>query len=151
MFRVSGLKRRFLWGWLCASSFLLFLVVSGCVISPRRLPGDIVPGATPTPTPGPSATPTPTPGATPQGKLYVSNSGINAILRFDQALTASGNAPLAVTISGTNTKLNAPEYIFLDTAADRLYVANNGDLSILIFDNISTKTGNVAPERVIAG
>jgi hypothetical protein len=151
MFRVFGLKRRFLWGWLCASSLLLLLVVSGCVISPRRLPGDVVPGTTPTPTPGPSATPTPTPSATPQGKLYVSNSGINAILRFDQALTASGNAPPAATISGTNTKLNAPEYIFLDAAADRLYVANNGDLSILIFDNISTKTGNVAPERVIAG
>ena len=30
-------------------------------------------------------------------------------------------------------------------------MANNGDLSVLIFDNISTKTGNVAPERTIAG
>src|SRR5690242_14765437 len=105
MFRVFGLKRSFSWGWLCAVSFLLILVASGCVISPRRLPGDIVPGTTPTPTPTPSATPTPTPGATPaQGKLYVSNSGNNSIIRFDQALTASGNAPPAATISGANTK-----------------------------------------------
>jgi phage baseplate assembly protein gpV len=151
MLRVSGPKRSFLWGWLCASSLLLFLIIAGCVISPRRLPGDIVPGTTPTPTPNPSATPTPTPGATPQGKLYVSNGGANSILRFDQGLTASGNTPPAATISGTNTQLNAPAYIFLDAAADRLYVANNGDLSILIFDSISTKTGNVAPERVIVG
>jgi 6-phosphogluconolactonase (cycloisomerase 2 family) len=72
-------------------------------------------------------------------------------LRFDQAFTASGNIPPAVTITGASTQLNAPAYIFLDTAADRLYVANNGDFSILVFDNISTKTGNAAPERVITG
>jgi sugar lactone lactonase YvrE len=141
-----------MWGWLGASSFVLFLIISGCVISPRRLPGDIVPGTTPTPTPNPSATPTPTPGATPaQGKLYVTNQNANAILRFDSALTDSGNIPPAVTISGTNTALNQPAYIFLDTTADRLYVANAGNLSILIFDNISTKSGNQAPERVISG
>jgi sugar lactone lactonase YvrE len=39
----------------------------------------------------------------------------------------------------------------LDTTNDRLYVANNADLSILIFDSISTKNGNVAPERTISG
>lgn len=151
MLRAFGLKRNFHWGWLCAASLLLVLVISGCVISPRRLPGDVVPGTTPTPTPNPSATPTPTPSATPQGKLYVSNSGANSIIRFDQALTASGNVPPAVTISGANTQLSAPAFIFLDTANDRLYVANNGSFSVLIFDNISTKSGNIAPERVLSG
>ena len=152
MLQVFGSKHRFLWGCLGASSLILFLVISGCVISPRRLPGDVVPGTTPTPTPNPSATPTPTLGATPAlGKLYVTNQAANAILRFDSALNDSGNVPPAVTISGANTLLNVPAYIFLDTAADRLYVANSGDLSILIFDNISTKTGNVAPERQIIG
>jgi hypothetical protein len=151
MLRVFGLKRNFHWGWLCAVSFLLVLVVSGCVISPRRLPGDVVPGTTPTPTPNPSATPTPTPSSSPQGKLYVSNTATNAILRFDQAFTVNGNAPPAVTIMGASTQLNAPAYIFLDAAADRLYVANNGDSSILVFDSISTKTGDAAPERVITG
>jgi sugar lactone lactonase YvrE len=154
MLRVFGSKHRFLWGWLGASSLVLFLIISGCVISPRRLPGDVVPGTTPTPTPSPtgSPTPTPTPGATPaQGKLYVTNQNANAILRFDSALTDSGNIPPGVTISGTNTGLNQPAYIFLDTTADRLYVANTGALSILIFDNISTKTGNQAPERTISG
>ena len=151
MFRVFGSKHRFMWGWLSASSLILFFVISGCVISPRRLPGDVVPGSSPTPTPSPSATPTPTPGATPpQGKLYVSNGGVDSIVRFDQALTSSGNVPPATTISGTNTQLSAPESIFLDTTADRLFVANNADFSILVFDNISTKTLNAAPDRVIA-
>ena len=85
------------------------------------------------------------------GKLYVSNGGASSILRFDAALTASGNIIPSATISGANTTLNAPAFITLDVAADRLYVANTGDLSIVIFDSISTKTGNVAPERTIAG
>lgn len=129
---------------LCAAAFCL-LFVAGCVISPRRTLGGG--GATPTPTP--TASPTPTPSVT--GKLYVSNSGANSILRFDAALTASGNIVPAVTITGANTTLNAPAFITLDVAADRLYVANRDDASVLIFDNISTKTGNVAPERTIAG
>jgi hypothetical protein len=151
MLRVFGFKRNFPLGWLCAVSFLLFLVLSGCVISPRRLPGDVVPGTTPTPTPNPSATPTPTPSSTPQGKLYVSNTVANTILRFDQAFTVSGNVAPVVTISGANSQLNGPAYIFLDKTADRLYVANNSDFSILVFDNISTKPGSAAPDRVITG
>lgn len=146
MFRVFGFKRSFVWGWLCASSLVFCLVISGCVISPRRTLG-----GGPTPTPTPTGSPTPTPTTTPQGKLYVSNAGANSIVRFDQALTDSGNIVPGATISGATTKLNAPAFIFLDIAADRLYVANNADISILIFDNISTKSGNVAPERSISG
>lgn len=153
MVRVFGFSRNLIWGWLCAASLVLFLVISGCVISPRRTLGGG--GGTPTPTPSPtptgSPTPTPTPSGTPQGKLYVSNAGNNSIVRFDQAFTASGNIVPGATISGTNTTLNAPAFIFLDTVADRLYVANNADFSILIFDNISTKSGNVAPQRRITG
>ena len=131
---------------LCVAVFCL-LLVAGCVISPRRTRGGG--GATPTPTPTPTASPTPGPSAA--GKLYVSNSGANSILRFDNALTASGNIVPSATIAGANTTLNAPAFITLDAASDRLYVANNGDLSVLIFDSISTKTGNIAPERTIAG
>ena len=147
MVRVFGFRRSFFWGWMSASSLLLVLVVSGCVISPRRTLGG---GPTPTPTPTPTGTPTPTPTPSP-GKLYVSNAGSNSILRFDGALTDSGNVPPAATISGSSTTLTSPAYITLDTTNDRLYVANNADLSILIFDSISTKNGNVAPERTISG
>jgi sugar lactone lactonase YvrE len=87
----------------------------------------------------------------PTGKLYVSNSIANSILRFDNAFTATGNAVPAATITGTATTLNTPAFITVDTVNDRLYVANNGDVSILIFDNISAKNGNIAPERTISG
>jgi len=131
-----------------AAIFVLFLMV-GCVISPRRTLGGG--GGTPTPTPSPTATPTPNPAAT--GKLYVSNSGAGSILRFDNAFTANGDASPAATITGAATTLHSPSFMTLDAAADRLYVANTGDLSVVIFDGVSTKTGtvNIAPTRIISG
>jgi hypothetical protein len=78
-------------------------------------------------------------------------SNSNALLRFDNAFTASGNATPAATIFGNNTTLNFPGFMTLDAANDRLYIANTGDLSIVIYDGISTKTGNVAPSRIITG
>lgn len=129
--------------------FCLLLTV-GCVISPRRTLGGGG-GGTPTPTPTPTGSPTPTPVAT--GKLYVSDANSSTILRFDNAFTASGSPTPAARILGANTTLNSPSYITLDPAADRLYVADQGDLSIVIFDNISTQTGivNLTPTRIIAG
>jgi len=41
--------------------------------------------------------------------------------------------------------------MFLDTAADRLYVANQGGASVLVFDNASQTTGTTPPTRVISG
>ncbi len=79
------------------------------------------------------------------------NSTTSTLLRFDNAFTASGNATPAATIFGTNTTFNAPNYMTLDAANDRLYIADTSDLSIVIYDNISTKNGNVAPNRIIAG
>lgn len=130
---------------LCAAVFCLLLIV-GCVISPRRIVGG---GGGGTPTPTPSPTPTPNPGAT--GKLYVMNTSTNTLLRFDNAFTASGNATPAATIVGSNTTFNGPSFMTLDAANDRLYIADTSDLSIVIYDGISTKNGNVAPTRIIAG
>ena len=126
--------------------FCLLLTV-GCVISPRRTFGGG--GGTPTPTPTPTGSPTPTPTAT--GKLYVMNTTSNTLLRFDNAFTANGNATPAATIVGNNTTFNLPGFMTLDTANDRLFIADTGDLSVLIYDNISTKNGNIAPSRIIAG
>ena len=131
---------------LFAAIFSLFLM-AGCVISPRRTFG----GGGGTPTPTPSPTPTPTPPVPATGKLYVSNGGAASIVRFDGAFTAAGNVTPAATITGSNTTLNSPAFMTLDAAADRLYVANTGDLSVVIFDGVSTKTGNIAPTRTIAG
>lgn len=79
------------------------------------------------------------------------NSTTNTLLRFDNAFTASGNATPAATIFGTNTTFSSPAFMTLDAPNDRLYIADNGDLSVVIYDNISTKNGNVAPNRIIAG
>ena len=129
--------------FLLAALLLATIVTSGCVISPRRIVG----GATPTPTPGGS--PTPTPAGAPE-KLYISDANNNAILRFDNASTATGSTPSAV-ISGPPTTLNSPQQIFLDEANDRLYVANQGNGSVLVWDAVSTKSGQAAPTRSITG
>jgi hypothetical protein len=129
--------------------FCLLLTV-GCVISPRRTLGGGGGGTpTPTPTATPTGSPTPTPVAT--GKLYVMDTNSNTLLRFDNALTASGNATPAATIVGTNTTFSAPAFMTMDVANDSLYIADTGDLSVVIYDGISTKNGNIAPSRIIAG
>jgi hypothetical protein len=130
---------------LLASTILIVSVLaamSGCVISPRRT-GDG--GTSPTPTP----TVTPVPGAA--GKLYVSNQNGNSIFRFDNALTVTGNIQPAAAIFGSNTGLNLPQSIAIDPAADRLFVANSGGSSVLVWDGISTLSGNIAPTRSISG
>ncbi len=120
------------------------MLASGCVISPRRIVGG---GATPTPTPGGS--PTPTPGTTAE-TLYVSDSSTNSILRFSNAAVATGNASPAV-LSGAATQLNSPQHIFIDEPNNRLYVANQGTGSVLVWDAASTKSGPAAPNRTISG
>jgi sugar lactone lactonase YvrE len=127
--------------------FCLLLTV-GCVISPRRTLGGGGGGTpTPTPTPNPTGTPTPTPAAT--GKLYVIDSNSNTLLRFDNAFTVNGNATPAATIVGNNTTFNFPNFMTLDTANDSLYIADRNDLSVIMYDGVSTKGGNVAPSRSI--
>jgi hypothetical protein len=79
------------------------------------------------------------------------DSNSNTLLRFDNALTASGNATPAATIVGANTTFSSPAFMTLDVANDSLYIADTGDLSVVIYDGISTKNGNVAPSRIIAG
>lgn len=112
------------------SLLLLLLLLIGCVISPRRT---VVSSG----------------GGSAVGKLYVTNDSANSIVRFDNAFTATGNVTPAANISGAATQLSNPQYIFLDASADRLFVANASGSNILIFETASTKTGNVAPSRVI--
>ncbi|HKV92572.1 MAG TPA: hypothetical protein VJW20_08500 [Candidatus Angelobacter sp.] len=136
------------------SLLLLAVMLSGCVISPRRTLGgglNPTPTPTPSPTPIPTATPTPTPAPAATGKLYVTSGSQNSILRFDNAFTMNGNIAPAATLSGTATALANPIYLALDATADRLFAADRTSAAILVFDQISTKTGNVAPSRVISG
>ena len=65
--------------------------------------------------------------------------------------TASGDAPALRTITGGNTTLDNPMGIFVDEEDDRLYVPNYSSTprAILVFNNASSATGDIAPDRVI--
>ena len=63
--------------------------------------------------------------------------------------TASGDAAPLRVIQGSNTQLNWPGQIYLDREHGELFVANDGDDSVLVFR--ATDSGNVAPLRVIKG
>jgi DNA-binding beta-propeller fold protein YncE len=95
-------------------------------------------------------------------RLYVANAGTNSILVFNNPGTLNGNvAPNpASTISGSNTTLNGPWGLWLDSTSNRLYVANANNSSILVFNNpnappgfcpICRPNGNVAPDRKVSG
>jgi sugar lactone lactonase YvrE len=128
---------------LFAAMICTVMFSAGCVISPRRTVGGGGGGS--------GATPTPTPAGGTAGKLYVSNLTTNSILRYDNASSASGNTAPAATISGSQTLLSSPQHIFVAPTGDKLFVANQGTAGVLVFDAVSTKTGNVAPARSISG
>jgi 6-phosphogluconolactonase (cycloisomerase 2 family) len=54
-------------------------------------------------------------------------------------------------IQGDKTQLNWPAAMKLNPENGDLYVANDIGQSILVFANIATAQGNVAPKRVIKG
>jgi 6-phosphogluconolactonase (cycloisomerase 2 family) len=64
-------------------------------------------------------------------------------------LDANGDtAPLRV-LQGPRTQLNWPALIYADAEYGELYIANDGDNSVLVFNE--TDGGDVAPSRVIKG
>lgn len=91
------------------------------------------------------------PPTTPQGKgiLSVPNAGAHAILFFDHASTASGDIAPNRILTGTATGLRTPVDLVVDTAHDRLYVANQEGNAVLVFDEASKLSGNVPPTRTI--
>src|SRR5437016_4083447 len=116
----------------------LLLVLNACVISPRR--DGVNNGGNGNGN-----------GNGAFGRIYVTNTSAPSIVRFDNALTVSGNTTPGATISGGATLLSSPGYLFLDTVNNRLFVANQGGSNILVFDNANTQAGNVAPTRTISG
>ena len=92
--------------------------------------------------------------------MFVSNHGNGVVKATDSgkfeppsitvyALKASGDtAPLRI-IEGARTGLNWPAGMRVDSEHGELYVANDGDSSILVFK--TADNGNVAPTRMIRG
>lgn len=89
------------------------------------------------------------------GILYVINSGPNgndgAVLRFSAATAVDGNTIPDGYIAGPTSTLICPHYAFLDTSANRLFVADPCSSAVNVFDNVSTLNGDVAPSRRITG
>jgi DNA-binding beta-propeller fold protein YncE len=83
--------------------------------------------------------------------LYVPNAGNNSIDVFAGASQANGNISPSRQIFGTATQLNRPVQVELDTVNNRLYVANAGNNSVLVFENATTTQGPIAPSRTISG
>jgi len=82
-------------------------------------------------------------------QLYVANWFGDSVTVYPSASTATGNIAPSRTISGALTTLNAPTTLWLDKASDRLYVGNAIPGTVVVFDNASTATGNIAPSRTI--
>jgi DNA-binding beta-propeller fold protein YncE len=66
-------------------------------------------------------------------------------------LNASGNTPPLRVITGDRTQLNWPAAMKLNPATGDLYVANDINQSVLVFENAPAEQGNVAPVRVLKG
>jgi sugar lactone lactonase YvrE len=86
------------------------------------------------------------------GDIYVAKPLGNSIIIY--APSASGkDAPIA-SIEGSNTGLNAPNGVSLDTRGN-IYVTNKGDSANTGNDSVTVyaagSTGNVAPTQTIAG
>ncbi|MBI3802397.1 MAG: hypothetical protein HY282_01365 [Nitrospirae bacterium] len=93
--------------------------------------------------------------------LYISNLGTNSILVYENASQPTTQRDLPPTrvisshtdASETDSMLYNPFGLFIDSADDRLYVINSGrnQPGILIYDNASTRSGAIVPDRVFAG
>jgi Bacterial Ig-like domain len=87
---------------------------------------------------------------TSSNQLYVADY-VTGVLVFNDASTATGNIAPSRTISGSNTTLNGASGLWYDSGSNRLYVANYSAAGILVFNDASTATGNIAPSRTIFG
>jgi hypothetical protein len=81
-------------------------------------------------------------------RIYVASG--NSVLVFDSTSRANGSSVPNRTISGGGSMLSQPRDIFVDSGTDRLFVANLGGNSVLVFNSASTVNGNVAPDRILS-
>lgn len=90
--------------------------------------------------------------------LYVANTGQNAILIYENAAVLEppvGSAAATRVLSGPQTGLQRPNAVAYDAARQRIYVSNEGNSSILVFQagcsGATLLNGDIAPCNVILG
>ena len=81
------------------------------------------------------------------GILYVADSVENSIFIYDNLNSLNGDITATRTLTGTNTLINNPSAIAVDTTRDYLYVSDTTDQKILMFSPASSRDGNVAPTK----
>jgi len=84
-------------------------------------------------------------------RLYVLDSDNAALMVYDAASTVDGNAAPDRVLTGGNTLFNFPWGIDVDVGRDILYVADESNDEVYVFDNASTVDGDLAPDRVLSG
>jgi hypothetical protein len=82
-------------------------------------------------------------------QLYVAGFASNSVGVYALASSASGTTVPARIITSATTTMTAPYGLWLDTAADRLYVSAYNANSIFVFDNASSADGATVPSRII--
>ena len=82
-------------------------------------------------------------------RLYVADTGANAIEIYDAVSTLGVNASPIRVLTGASTGLNAPVQVQVDDANDLLYVGNSGSTAITVFSSASTVSGDVTPARTM--
>jgi len=87
-------------------------------------------------------------------QLIVANSAAPvSITVYTNASAATGNIAPIANISGSSTNLQSPQQIVLNSNVlnGELYVVDSVSGRVLIYTNISTTTGNLAPARILFG
>jgi len=88
------------------------------------------------------------------GNIYVADEGADSVLVYPPLGSSTGslNESPAATVSGSNTGLNAPVGIALDSSRN-IYVADASGHSVLVYPPLGSSTGslNEAPTATISG
>jgi len=93
--------------------------------------------------------PPPAPPPPPPSKAFVADSGSAAIGSTSNPNPSPGPVPVDRIIQGPNTTLSSWLFdVAVDAANDRLYASDQ--LSIVVFNNAGTASGNIAPSRIVS-
>ncbi|MEJ2500813.1 MAG: hypothetical protein P8Y65_06780, partial [Campylobacterales bacterium] len=80
--------------------------------------------------------------------LYATTN--QGILVFDNAGTADGDVAPVRVITGAAVPIGGNDHrLALDEKHDRLFIAEYMNSTVLVYDNISTRDGDTAPDRVV--
>jgi len=78
-------------------------------------------------------------------RIFVSDDDNTRIMVFDKASTLDGPVVPDRVISGAATQLSHPVSVMLDSSGNLIVGGNNFPANILVFANVATANGNVAP------